>query len=324
MNAEPAIQADQLVKTYKGDVTALDGLSFDVELGTVFGLLGPNGAGKSTAVKILTTLSAPDRGTARVGGADVTRHPERVRRLIGAVAQESGAIAALTGRQNLRLQGELQGMSKKVLAPRSDELLATFGLTAAADRTVKTYSGGMRRRLDIAIALVHRPEVLFLDEPTTGLDPEARSDTWRTLNQLAAEQQLTILLTTHYLEEADQFAARLAIIDRGQIVAEGAPEELKASLRGDSVVVQMGDSRGAGIGESALLGLTDVGSVARDGTALRARVPDGARLLPSMLAALDGAGVPVESVAVSRPSLDDVYLHFAGRSFHSAQEGVAA
>jgi ABC-2 type transport system ATP-binding protein len=324
MKAEPAIQADQLVKTYKGDVTALAGLSFDVEPGTVFGLLGPNGAGKSTAVKILTTLSAPDSGTAWVGGADVTQHPERVRRLIGAVAQESGAIAALTGRQNLRLQGDLQGMPTKVLAQRSAELLGTFGLTTAADRSVKTYSGGMRRRLDIAIALVHRPEVLFLDEPTTGLDPEARSDTWRTLNELAAEQQLTILLTTHYLEEADQFAARLAIIDRGQIVAEGAPEELKASLRGDSVVVQMGDSRGAGIGESALLRLTDVGSVARDGTALRARVPDGARLLPSMLAALDGAGVLVESVAVSRPSLDDVYLHFAGRSFHSAEDGVAA
>jgi ABC-2 type transport system ATP-binding protein len=201
--------------------------------------------------------------------------------------------------------------------------LDTFGLTDAADRTVKTYSGGMRRRLDIAIALVHQPEVLFLDEPTTGLDPEARADTWRALNELAARQQLTILLTTHYLEEADQFASRLAIIDRGQIVAEGAPDELKAALRGDSVVVEMGDSRGAGMGERALLQLTDVGSVALDGTALRARVPDGARLLPSMLAALDGAGLRVESVAVSRPTLDDVYLHFAGRSFHSAQEVAA-
>jgi ABC-2 type transport system ATP-binding protein len=193
--------------------------------------------------------------------------------------------------------------------------LETFGLTEAADRTVKTYSGGMRRRLDIAVALVHQPEVLFLDEPTTGLDPEARADTWRALSRLADKQQLTVLLTTHYLEEADQFASRLAIIDRGQIVAEGAPEELKAALRGDSVVVEMGDVRGAGVGEAALLQLADVGSVALDGTALRARVPDGARLLPSMLAALDGAGVQVESVAVSRPSLDDVYLHFAGRSF---------
>jgi ABC-2 type transport system ATP-binding protein len=323
MRAEPAIEAIDLVKTYKGEVTALAGLSFDVEPGTVFGLLGPNGAGKSTTVKILTTLSAPDSGTALVGGVDVAQHPERVRRLIGAVAQESGSIAALTGRQNLRLQGDLQGMPTQELSRRSAQLLDTFGLTDAADRTVKTYSGGMRRRLDIAIALVHQPEVLFLDEPTTGLDPEARADTWRALNELAARQQLTILLTTHYLEEADQFASRLAIIDRGQIVAEGAPDELKAALRGDSVMVEMGDSRGAGIGERALLQLTDVGSVALDGTALRARVPDGARLLPSMLAALDGAGLRVESVAVSRPTLDDVYLHFAGRSFHSAQEVAA-
>jgi ABC-2 type transport system ATP-binding protein len=323
MRAESAIEAIDLVKTYKGEVTALAGLSFDVEPGTVFGLLGPNGAGKSTTVKILTTLSAPDSGTALVGGVDVAQHPERVRRLIGAVAQESGSIAALTGRQNLRLQGDLQGMPTQELSRRSAQLLDTFGLTDAADRTVKTYSGGMRRRLDIAIALVHQPEVLFLDEPTTGLDPEARADTWRALNELAARQQLTILLTTHYLEEADQFASRLAIIDRGQIVAEGAPDELKAALRGDSVVVEMGDSRGAGIGERALLQLTDVGSVALDGTALRARVPDGARLLPSMLAALDGAGLRVESVAVSRPTLDDVYLHFAGRSFHSAQEVAA-
>ncbi len=323
MRAEPAIEAIELVKTYKAGVTALAGLSFNVEPATVFGLLGPNGAGKSTTVKILTTLSAPDSGTALVGGVDVAKHPERVRRLIGAVAQESGSIAALTGRQNLRLQGDLQGMPARDLSRRSEQLLDTFGLTDAADRTVKTYSGGMRRRLDIAIALVHQPEVLFLDEPTTGLDPEARADTWRALNELAARQQLTILLTTHYLEEADQFASRLAIIDRGQIVAEGTPDELKAALRGDSVVVEMGDRRGAGIGERALLGLTDVGSVALDGTALRARVPDGARLLPSMLAALDGAGLQVESVAVSRPSLDDVYLHFAGRSFHSAQEVAA-
>ena len=323
MRAEPAIEAIELVKTYKAGVTALAGLSFNVEPGTVFGLLGPNGAGKSTTVKILTTLSAPDSGTALVGGVDVVKHPERVRRLIGAVAQESGSIAALTGRQNLRLQGDLQGMPARDLSRRSEQLLDTFGLTDAADRTVKTYSGGMRRRLDIAIALVHQPEVLFLDEPTTGLDPEARADTWRALNELAARQQLTILLTTHYLEEADQFASRLAIIDRGQIVAAGTPDELKVALRGDSVVVQMGDRRGAGIGERALLGLTDVGSVALDGTALRARVPDGARLLPSMLAALDGAGLQVESVAVSRPSLDDVYLHFAGRSFHSAQEVAA-
>ena len=323
MQAEPAIRADQLVKTYKEGVTALAGVSFDVEPGTVFGLLGPNGAGKSTTVKILTTLSAPDSGTARVGGIDVVKHPQQVRRLIGAVAQESGAIAALTGRQNLRLQGDLQGIPTKALMQRSGRLLETFGLTDAADRTVKTYSGGMRRRLDIAIALVNQPEVLFLDEPTTGLDPEARAGTWRALSELAAQQQLTILLTTHYLEEADQFASRLAIVDRGQIVAEGAPEELKAALRGDSVVVEMGDSRGAGIGERALLQLTDVGSVALDGTALRARVPDGARLLPSMLAALDGAGVRVESVAVSRPSLDDVYLHFAGRSFHHAEEVAA-
>ncbi|MGW2857541.1 ABC transporter ATP-binding protein, partial [Streptomyces sp. NPDC001215] len=202
----PAVQARQLVKTYPGDVTALNGLDVTVERGTVFGLLGPNGAGKSTTVKILTTLARPDSGSATVAGHDVLRHPDRVRRAIGVVAQNSGADPVATGRENLELQGRLYGVRGRRLTARVDELLDRFTLTEASRRQVKGYSGGMRRRLDVALGLVHRPDVLFLDEPTTGLDPEARTAMWDEIARLAGDEGLTILLTTHYLEEADRLA----------------------------------------------------------------------------------------------------------------------
>jgi ABC-2 type transport system ATP-binding protein len=312
-----AIAADGLVKTYPGDVRALAGLTFGVAEGTVFGLLGPNGAGKSTTVKILTTLSTPDSGLARVAGIDVLGDPGAVRRAIGVVAQKPGADREATGRENLRLQGQVQGMRGRDLEARIDELLDRFGLTDAADRLVRTYSGGMQRRLDIATALVHRPQVLFLDEPTTGLDPEVRAEMWMEIAALAGEQGITVLLTTHYLEEADRLAARLAIVDRGRVVAEGTPDELKRELRGDAVHIELaGESNGSVA--AALGAVSDVRDVVVEGSALHARADDGARAVPVVLQALESHGVGVASVTVARPSLDDVYLRYTGRSFLQA------
>jgi len=225
-----AIEVTGLRKTYPGDVEALRGLSFSVRSGEIFALLGPNGAGKSTTVRILTTLSAPTAGSARVAGHDVVAEPQEVRRRIGYVAQASGVDLTATGRENLMLQGRLFRLPVRELRTRLNELLELFQLTGAADRPATTYSGGMKRRLDVAMGLIHRPEVLFLDEPTTGLDPESRAVMWKEVKRLA-DEGLTLLLTTHYLEEADQLAQRLAIVDGGRIVAAGTPDELKGRLR---------------------------------------------------------------------------------------------
>ena len=313
-----AIEAHGLIKTYPKDVKALDGLSFDVEPGTIFGLLGPNGAGKTTAVKILTTLARPDGGEARVAGIDVVAQPDRVRRAIGVVAQGSGVDVQATGRENLRLQGQLYAMRGRALEQRADELLARFGLVDAADRITRGYSGGMQRRLDIAMALVPDPSVLFLDEPTTGLDPEVRAEMWQEISRLAAEHGKTVLLTTHYLEEADQLAAHLAIVDRGKVVAAGTPDALKRELRGDAVHVELvAESNGAV--HAALERVAGVRDIVVDGRALRARADDGGRAVPSVLQALEAHGVAVASVRVARPSLDDVYLRYTGRTFDAAQ-----
>ena len=308
-----AIEAHGLVKEYPGDVRALDGLSFAVREGTVFGLLGPNGAGKSTAVRILTTLARADEGTASVAGNDVGDQPERVRDMIGVVAQRGGADREATARENLRLSGRLHGLRGAELERRIDELLDRFGLTEAADRIVRTFSGGMERRLDIGLALVHRPRVLFLDEPTTGLDPEVRAGMWHEIERLGRDEGITVLLTTHYLEEADRLAADLAIVDRGRVVAGGSPDALKRELRGDAVHVELeSELNGARAGLDRLAGLTEV---TIDGRTLRARAEDGARAVPAVLAVLDSHGVGVASVTVARPSLDDVYLRHAGRRF---------
>ncbi|MET7985140.1 MULTISPECIES: ATP-binding cassette domain-containing protein [unclassified Streptomyces] len=317
----PAVEARQLIKTYSGDVTALGGLDITVEQGTVFGLLGPNGAGKSTTVKILTTLARPDSGTATVAGHDVLRHPDRVRRAIGVVAQSSGADPVASGRENLRLQGRLYGLKGAVLDRRVDELLERFGLADAARRPVKGYSGGMRRRLDVALGLVHRPEVLFLDEPTTGLDPEARGAMWDEIARLAGDDGLTILLTTHYLEEADRLAGRVAIVDRGRVVVEGAPDELKGELRGDAVHVELSEAVGeAGrtLLEGILGSLPGVHQVLLDGRRISVRADDGGATVPALLGALERAGVKVTAATVARPSLDDVYLRHAGRRYSEA------
>ena len=308
-----AIEAEGLVKAY-GDVRALDGLSLAVPAGTIFGLLGPNGAGKSTTVRILTTLSRPDAGAARVAGHDVLADPGAVRRAIGCVGQRSGVDLEATGAENLILQGQLHGMRGRELAARAAELLDQFGLTQASGRVVKTYSGGMQRRLDIAMALVHRPQVLFLDEPTTGLDPEVRAEMWREIERLTRDEGLSILLTTHYLEEADRLASELAIVDRGRMVAGGTPEALKAELRGDSIHVELGFAANGAV-HAALDPLAGIRELVIEGTSLRARADEGARAVPAVLGALEAGGIDVASVTVSRPSLDDVYLRHAGRSF---------
>jgi ABC-2 type transport system ATP-binding protein len=328
-----AIEADGLVKEYPGDVRALDGLTFAVEEGTVFGLLGPNGAGKSTAVRILTTLARADEGSAAVAGHDVRAEPARVRSAIGVVAQRGGADREATARENLRLSGRLHGLRGAELERRIQELLDRLGLADAADRIVRTFSGGMERRLDIGLALVHRPSVLFLDEPTTGLDPEVRADMWQEIERLGRDEGITVLLTTHYLEEADRLAADLAIVDRGSVVASGSPDSLKRELRGDALQVELeselngagrsGKHRavpGAQHGFPGLERLSGLHEVTIDGRTLRARAEDGARAVPAVLATLDSHGVAVASVTVARPSLDDVYLRYAGRTFGEADQ----
>jgi len=315
-----AIVVEDLHKRYK-TVQALDGVSFSVQEGEVFALLGPNGAGKSTTVRTLATLTRPDSGRALVMGEDVARHPNRVRRAIGYVAQDSGVDWEATGRENLLLQGRIHGLSGAPLHGRVDELLDLVGLADAAGRVARGYSGGMKRRLDIAIGLVHHPRVLFLDEPTTGLDPAARVAMWVEVERLAEQEGLTILLTTHYLEEADRLAERVAIVSRGKIVAEGAPAALKADLRGELVTVELQEANGHADAALKVLGLVEGATeLAADGRQLRARVPNGAHAIPVILSALDEQGFPVASVTTARPSLDDVYLHYTGRDFSTEDE----
>ena len=313
-----AIVVDEVQKHY-GRVRALEGITFAVRAGEVFGLLGPNGAGKSTTVKVLATLTQPNAGRAEVAGHDVVRDPNAVRRAIGYVPQSSGVDRDATGRENLMLQGRVQGMGGRVLEARVDELLELLGLADAADRVVRGYSGGMKRRLDVGLGLVHRPQVLFLDEPTTGLDPEARASMWGELERLAEGESLTILLTTHYMEEADELANRLAIVSRGRVVVEGTPEQLKQSLRGEAVEVELADGRAAEA-EAVVVALEGVLEASIDGRKLRSRVASGARAIPFILSALDAEGIGVESVTTHRPSLDDVYLHYTGREFAAEDE----
>jgi len=311
------IEAHGLVKTYPGDVRALDGLDLEVEAGTVFGLLGPNGAGKSTTVRILTTLSTPDAGSAHVAGYDVLAEPVRVRHAIGVVGQKHGVDYDATGRENLVVQGEFYGITGAALRQRATESLERFGLADAADRLVKTYSGGMQRRLDVAMGLLHRPQVLFLDEPTTGLDPEARAQMWAEIERLAREEGMTILLTTHYLEEADRLASQLAIVDRGRIVARGTPDALKSELHGDTIQVELANGDGPAAA-AALEGVSEAREVALDGSTLRARASNGGAAVPAVLAALSAHGVQATAVTLARPSLDDVYLRYAGRTWEEA------
>ena len=270
-------------------------------------------------MKILTTLAQADSGSATVAGFDVRSQSDQVRRNIGAVQQGSTVDREATGRENLRLQGQVYGLRGRDLEARASELLERFGLADAADRIARGYSGGMERRLHVAMALINQPTVLFLDEPTTGLDPEVRADMWTEISRLASDQGLTILLTTHYLEEADNLASQLAIVDRGSVVAEGTPEALKADLRGDAIHVELAQAEGNGRVSGALEELGGIREVSVDGRTLHARADDGARAVPVVLQALEARGLEVASVSVARPSLDDVYLRYTGRTFDKAE-----
>jgi len=305
--SESAIHVQDVVKRF-GDVTALDGISFDVEPGTVFGLLGPNGAGKTTAVRILTTIISPDAGSASVLGRDVVGSADEVRRLMGLAGQYAAVDDLLTGRENLRMIGKLTHIPKEQIAPRASELLDRFGLSDAADRPVRTYSGGMRRRLDLAAALVHRPPVLFLDEPTTGLDPLGRSQMWDMIRELVSDGT-TVLLTTQYLEEADRLAKRIAVIDRGHVIAEGTPAELKSRL-GDTVV-EMGfaDEETATRAHDTLA----PHKPEREGNLVRLSSAEGPKVLVDVLRRLDDTALTPASLSVREPSLDDVFLTLTGK-----------
>jgi len=322
MQMEAAIEATELRKTYPPDVTALDGVSLSVPAGSIFGVLGPNGAGKSTMTRVLCTLTTPDSGSASVCGIDVLKHPVRVRRAIGVVGQQHGSDPNATGRENLVLHGEFHGLSGRELKQRVSDSLERFDLADAANRLARTYSGGMLRKLDIAMGLLNHPQVLFLDEPTTGLDPEARAQMWQDIERLATEQRMTILLTTHYMDEADKLASQLAIIDRGHVVVQGSPDQLKRELSGDALHVELAEPDGDAA-RAALIDLDGLEGVEVDGRTLRARAADGGAALPGVLAALDGHEIGVASVKIARPSLDDVYLRHAGRAFDQAEQETA-
>jgi daunorubicin resistance ABC transporter ATP-binding subunit len=312
MESDPTLAIDVrgLVKTY-GAVHALDGVDLAAPAGSVLGVLGPNGAGKTTAVRILTTAISADSGTARVLGVDVAAQPDVVRARIGLAGQFAAVDGNLTGRENLILIGALTHLPRRQIGARADELLERFGLADAADRTVRTYSGGMRRRLDLAAALVHRPPVLFLDEPTSGLDPASRSDLWDTVRALVAEGT-TVLLTTQYLEEADLLADQIVVIDKGRVLSQGTATELKRTLGATLVEVVMADTAAALATENLLAGL-EAGVVTRQGPEVRLSAADGTRALIGVMRALDGAGLEPVHVAVREPSLDDVFLRLTGR-----------
>jgi ABC-2 type transport system ATP-binding protein len=302
-----AIQVEGLTKRF-GSVVALGGIDFQVPAATIFGLLGPNGAGKTTAIRILTTILTPDEGRAEILGHDVVREAEAVRYRIGLAGQFAAVDPNLTGQENLRLVGKLAQMPRQAIGARADELLQLFDLSAAADRPVRTYSGGMRRRLDVAAALVQRPPVLFLDEPTTGLDLQSRNALWDTIRELVSEGT-TVLLTTQYLEEADRLAGRVAVVDVGKVIAEGTPAELKSSL-GDTVIeIGMPGEVEALQAQAALAALN--GGPELEGTTLRL-ASDSPRVLMDVLRTLDGQGLSPSSLTVRDPSLDDVFLALTG------------
>jgi ABC-2 type transport system ATP-binding protein len=305
-----AIEAEGLVKTFGTDVRALDGVSFSVEQGTVLGLLGPNGAGKTTSVRVLTTTLVPDTGTARVNGFDVVAQARQVRESIGLAGQYAAVDENLTGRENLRMIGELLQLTRRDARRVAGELLERFALTDAADRPSKTYSGGMRRRLDIAAALVHRPPVLFLDEPTTGLDPNSRNAVWALIEELVAGGT-TVLLTTQYLEEADRLADRIVVVDRGTVIAEGTATELKGRL-GETVLDLGFADPGAAEKADGLLAGHWPSAPTREGTVVELNVDAGPSQVMLALRVLDEAGIAPTTMNLREPSLDDVFLELTG------------
>jgi ABC-2 type transport system ATP-binding protein len=312
------IEVDGLVRDFKGGVRAVDGIDLRVAPGEIYGFLGPNGAGKSTTVLVLTTLLPPTAGTARVAGFDVVHQGAEVRRAIGASLQESALDPYLTGREHMRLQSALHGLGKAEREQRGSELLDRVGLTDAADRKVGGYSGGMKRRLDLALALVHGPRLLFLDEPTTGLDVQSRTALWDEVRRLA-DDGVTVFLTTQYLEEADVLADRLGIIDRGKIVAEGTPAELKATIGRPSVEVIPGDPGDCDRLTAVLRRFGEEAAASSNGVA--ARLPEGVADLAEIVRALDSEGLAIADLRLHLPTLDDVFLAKTGRSLEGAGDG---
>lgn len=306
-----AIQARDIVRTFRnGEVRALDGVSLNVPVGQVFGLLGPNGSGKTTMVRILATILSPDSGSATVDGKDVVKQADAVRRSIGLAGQYATVDENLTGFENIRMVARLNHMDKASATARAHELLAQFSLTDAANRTAKTYSGGMRRRLDLAAALVAKPPVLFLDEPTTGLDPQSRQDLWEIIEGLVATG-VTVLLTTQYLEEADRLASQLVVLDKGKIIAEGTPASLKAQLGTTVVAVTFENSKAAHEHLGLIRDLT-TNEPNIDGAIVELTVNSGPRVAAEVIRRLDTAGVIVAGLALREPSLDDVFLNLTG------------
>jgi ABC-2 type transport system ATP-binding protein len=309
----PAVEAEGLGKRF-GRLTALAGVDVQVQAGTVLGLLGPNGAGKTTMVRILSTLLPPDAGRAKVLGRDVVADAQAVRRVIGLSGQYSAIDGYLTGRENLRMIGRLSGLRPTSARRRANQLLEEFELSDAADRTVRTYSGGMSRRLDVAASLITQPPVLFLDEPTTGLDPRGRLGLWRLITELT-EHGTTVVLTTQYLEEADRLADAIVVLDRGRVIATGSPEQLKARVGGDRLELRSSTVADTGALAAAMVGVgTGDPSVRADEGIVVIPVADGAAVLPDVAARLASAGVRIADLTVRRPSLDDVFLALTGQS----------
>jgi ABC-2 type transport system ATP-binding protein len=322
-NSAYAVEAHDLVKVFpRGNVRALDGVSLHVEEGTILGLLGPNGAGKTTAVRILSTILNPDSGYASILGHDVVKEAQTVRRIIGLAGQYAAVDENLTGRENIRMVGRLSHMSWKASGARATDLLEDFGLTDAGDRVLKTYSGGMRRRLDLAAALVARPPVLFLDEPTTGLDPQSRQDLWGVIENLVAGGT-TVLLTTQYLEEADRLARNIVVVDHGRVIAEGTPAELKANLGTSVVSITLSDNETVAQAAALVASLSDKEPTI-DHNVVELTVENGPQVGAEVLRTLDAAGVSIAGLALREPSLDDVFLSLTGHKSEVETEGEAA
>jgi len=320
MSSKPPVLANALVRHF-GDVQAVNGVDLRVEQGEIFGFLGPNGAGKSTTVRMLTTLLRPTSGTASVAGFDVVDQASEVRKRIGVALQDAAIDPLMTGNELLKLQGVLYGIEKQKARARANELLERVGLTAAADRRVGTYSGGMRRRLDLALALMHEPTVLFLDEPTTGLDPMSRLALWEEVRHLNTELGTTVLLTTQYLEEADQLAGRIAIIDQGRIVKEGVPKDLKAEVGAPTLLItvpqEQSDDARIVLSEFGEMRPSDDGSI---GVGLKA----GAEAMADVIRRLDAEGIRVQHVELNEPSLDDVFAEATGHRLEGAAPAESA
>jgi len=322
MSVQQAIEVEGLVREFRNGPRAVDGIDLAVAPGEIYGFLGPNGAGKSTTVLMLTTLLPPTSGRASVGGFDIVRQGQHVRENIGAALQEAALDQMLTGREHLVLQATLQGLAAQERRTRAEELLQRVGLTEAADRRVGGYSGGMKRRLDLALALVHSPRILFLDEPTTGLDPQSRAALWEEVARLAHVDGMTVFLTTQYLEEADALADRIGIIDSGRIVAEGTPAALKAEIGSPSAEVRPIDPEAA---DRVAEQLAVFGEVRRNGRGtVTVQLPGGEAQLAEIIRLLDGAGVGLETLTLHRPSLDDVFLAKTGRQLEGAAADAAA